>query len=289
MALCLNRISPPAPLTAFLQCFEWCRGGHGHRAGMMIPYPTPLLPRCGRCCAVTCCSCRPHRSPCARSSVPTCRAGAFDDRRRRGRRHPAGIDEEARFLAHMHRSRLEQDNDQLMLEYSMTSTAQYWTSCMSACVQTRCAELLSLQHWHPHAMQRCGRCARSFRGCGRAPPVRDAATGLQQPVRHCTARLRLRTGRAAARPSPGSGRLAGSPAAGLAQPPAPRELADPLQRCTCAGQHCAGVVLQLFSAGLVTGAGVHTGGQQDEAGACTGSRPATTRLHWPTSPTPARS
>lgn len=155
MALCLNRISPPAPLTAFLQCFEWCRGaGAAIVPGMMIPYPTPLLPPLRpvlrrhllqlQAAPVT-------LRPFQRTDLPRWRL--FDDRRRRGRRHPAGIDEEARFLAHMHRSRLEQDNDQLMLGvfHDEHGTVLDQLHVRLQCLQTRCAELLSLQHWHPHA------------------------------------------------------------------------------------------------------------------------------------------
>lgn len=64
----------------------------------------------------------------------------------------SGIDEEARFLAHMHRSRLEQDNDQLLLgvfdDEHGTVLDQLHVRLQS--LHTRCAELLSLQHWHPH-------------------------------------------------------------------------------------------------------------------------------------------
>ncbi|HHA2451208.1 TPA: GNAT family N-acetyltransferase, partial [Stenotrophomonas maltophilia] len=88
--------------------------------------------------------------PFQRADLPAWRL--FDDRRRRGRRHPAGIDEEARFLAHMHRSRLEQDNDQLLLgvfdDEHGTVLDQLHVRLQS--LHTRCAELLSLQHWHPH-------------------------------------------------------------------------------------------------------------------------------------------
>ncbi len=155
MGLCLNRIRPPAPLTAFLQCFEWCRGaGTAIVPGMMIPYPTSLLPPLRpvlrrhllqlQAAPVT-------LRPFQRTDLPRWRL--FDDRRRRGRRHPAGIDEEARFLAHMHRSRLEQDNDQLMLGVfdDEHGTVLDQLHVRLQCLHTRCAELLSLQHWHPHA------------------------------------------------------------------------------------------------------------------------------------------
>lgn len=166
MALCLNRISPPAPLTAFLQCFEWCRGaGTAIVPGMMIPYPTPLLPPLRpvlrrhllqlQAAPVT-------LRPFQRTDLPRWRL--FDDRRRRGRRHPAGIDEEARFLAHMHRSRLEQDNDQLMLGVfdDEHGTVLDQLHVRLQCVQTRCAELLCCSIGTRTRMQRCGRCARSF-------------------------------------------------------------------------------------------------------------------------------
>ncbi len=155
MGLCLNRISPGPRPAPFLQCFEWSgSAGEAIVAGMMTSYPTPTLPPLRpvlrrhllqlQAAPVT-------LRPFQRTDLPRWRL--FDDRRRRGRRHPGGIDEEARFLAHMHRSRLEQDNDQLLLgvfddEHS-TVLDQLHIRLQS--LHARSAELLSLQHWHPHA------------------------------------------------------------------------------------------------------------------------------------------
>ncbi|WP_414493283.1 GNAT family N-acetyltransferase [Stenotrophomonas maltophilia] len=88
--------------------------------------------------------------PFQRADLPAWRL--FDDRRRRGRHLHSGMDEEARFLAHMHRSRLEQDNDQLMLgvfdDQHGIVLDQLHVRLHS--LHSRCAELLSLQHWHAH-------------------------------------------------------------------------------------------------------------------------------------------
>lgn len=154
MDLCLNRIRLRPVIVAFLQSFEWSgEPGIAIVPGMMTPYPTSLLPPLRpvsrrhllqlQMAPVT-------LRPFQRADLPAWRL--FDDRRRRGRRHPAGIDEEARFLAHMHRSRLEQDNDQLLLgvfdDEHGTVLDQLHVRLQS--LHTRCAELLSLQHWHPH-------------------------------------------------------------------------------------------------------------------------------------------
>lgn len=154
MDLCLNRIRLRPVVVAFLQSFEWSgEPGIAIVPGMMTPYPTsplpPLRPVLRRhllqlqAAPVT-------LRPFQRTDLPRWRL--FDDRRRRGRRHPAGIDEEARFLAHMHRSRLEQDNDQLLRgvfdDEHGTVLDQLHVRLQS--LHTRCAELLSLQHWHPH-------------------------------------------------------------------------------------------------------------------------------------------
>lgn len=141
-------------VVAFLQSFEW--SGEADIAivpGMMTPYPASLLPplrpvsrRHLLQLQVAPVTLRPFQ----RADLPAWRL--FDDRRRRGRRHPAGIDEEARFLAHMHRSRLEQDNDQLLLgvfdDQHGTVLDQLHVRLHS--LHSRCAELLSLQHWHAH-------------------------------------------------------------------------------------------------------------------------------------------
>ncbi len=141
-------------VVAFLQSFEWSgEAGIAIVPGMMTPYPTSLLPplrpvsrRHLLQLQVAPVTLRPFQ----RADLPAWRL--FDDRRRRGRRHPAGIDEEARFLAHMHRSRLEQDNDQLLLgvfdDEHGTVLDQLHVRLQS--LHTCCAELLSLQHWHPH-------------------------------------------------------------------------------------------------------------------------------------------
>ncbi|SQG10959.1 Uncharacterised protein [Stenotrophomonas maltophilia] len=154
MDLCLNRIRLRPVVVAFLQSFEWSgEAGIAIVPGMMTPYPTSLLPplrpvsrRHLLQLQVAPVTLRPFQ----RADLPAWRL--FDDRRRRGRRHPAGIDEEARFLAHMHRSRLEQDNDQLLLgvfdDEHGTVLDQLHVRLQS--LHTRCAELLSLQHWHPH-------------------------------------------------------------------------------------------------------------------------------------------
>jgi len=154
MDLCLNRIRLRPVIVAFLQSFEWSgEAGIAIVPGMMTPYPTSLLPplrpvsrRHLLQLQVAPVTLRPFQ----RADLPAWRL--FDDRRRRGRRHPAGIDEEARFLAHMHRSRLEQDNDQLLLgvfdDEHGTVLDQLHVRLHS--LHTRCAELLSLQHWHPH-------------------------------------------------------------------------------------------------------------------------------------------
>lgn len=154
MDLCLNRIRLRPVSVAFLQSFEWSgEPGIAIVPGMMTPYPTsplpPLRPVSRRHLLqlqVAPVTLRPFQ----RADLPAWRL--FDDRRRRGRRHPAGIDEEARFLAHMHRSRLEQDNDQLLLgvfdDEHGTVLDQLHVRLQS--LHTRCAELLSLQHWHPH-------------------------------------------------------------------------------------------------------------------------------------------
>ncbi len=154
MDLCLNRIRLRPVVVAFLQSFEWSgEPGIAIVPGMMTPYPTSLLPplrpvsrRHLLQLQVAPVTLRPFQ----RADLPAWRL--FDDRRRRGRRHPAGIDEEARFLAHMHRSRLEQDNDQLLLgvfdDEHGTVLDQLHVRLQS--LHTRCAELLSLQHWHPH-------------------------------------------------------------------------------------------------------------------------------------------
>ena len=154
MGLCLNRIRLRPVVVAFLQSFEWSgEPGIAIVPGMMTPYPTSLLPplrpvsrRHLLQLQVAPVTLRPFQ----RADLPAWRL--FDDRRRRGRRHPAGIDEEARFLAHMHRSRLEQDNDQLLLgvfdDEHGTVLDQLHVRLQS--LHTRCAELLSLQHWHPH-------------------------------------------------------------------------------------------------------------------------------------------
>ncbi len=141
-------------IVAFLQSFEWSgEPGIAIVPGMMTPYPTSLLPPLRpvsrrhllqlQMAPVT-------LRPFQRADLPAWRL--FDDRRRRGRRHPAGIDEEARFLAHMHRSRLEQDNDQLLLgvfdDQHGTVLDQLHVRLHS--LHSRCAELLSLQHWHAH-------------------------------------------------------------------------------------------------------------------------------------------
>jgi len=154
MDLCLNRIRLRPLIVAFLQSFEWSRKpGIAIVPGMMTPYPTSVLP-----------ALRPVSRrhllqlqvapgtlrPFQRTDLPSWRL--FDDRRRRGRHLQPGIDEEARFLAHMQRSRLEQDNDQLLLgvfdDEHGTVLDQLHVRLQS--LHTRCAELLSLQHWHPH-------------------------------------------------------------------------------------------------------------------------------------------
>lgn len=154
MALCLNRIRPRPVIVVFLQSFEWSgEPGVAIVPGMMTPYPTSLLPplrpvsrRHLLQLQVAPVTLRPFQ----RADLPAWRL--FDDRRRRGRHLHPGIDEEARFLAHMHRSRLEQDNDQLMLgvfdDQHGTVLDQLHVRLHS--LHSRCAELLSLQHWHAH-------------------------------------------------------------------------------------------------------------------------------------------
>ncbi|CRD52181.1 conserved hypothetical protein [Stenotrophomonas maltophilia] len=154
MDLCLNRIRLRPVIVAFLQSFEWSgEAGIAIVPGMMTPYPTSLLPplrpvsrRHLLQLQVAPVTLRPFQ----RADLPAWRL--FDDRRRRGRHLHPGIDEEARFLAHMHRSRLEQDNDQLMLgvfdDQHGTVLDQLHVRLHS--LHSRCAELLSLQHWHAH-------------------------------------------------------------------------------------------------------------------------------------------
>ncbi len=154
MDLCLNRIRPRPAIVAFLQSFEWSgEAGIAIVPGMMTPYPTSLLPplrpvsrRHLLQLQVAPVTLRPFQ----RADLPAWRL--FDDRRRRGRHLHPGLDEEARFLAHMHRSRLEQDNDQLMLgvfdDQHGTVLDQLHVRLHS--LHSRCAELLSLQHWHAH-------------------------------------------------------------------------------------------------------------------------------------------
>lgn len=154
MDLCLNRIRPAAAAITLLQRFEWsAAAGLAIVAGMISPYPTPALPplrpvlrRHLLQLQVAPITLRPFQ----RTDLPRWRL--FDDRRQRGRHPPSGIDEEARFLAHMHRSRLEQDNDQLMLgvfdDEHGTVLDQLHIRLQSQ--EARCVELLSLQHGHPH-------------------------------------------------------------------------------------------------------------------------------------------
>lgn len=91
-----------------------------------------------------------------RTDLPRWRT--FDDRRQRGQRHPYGIDEEARFLASVHRSRLQEDNDLLVLGVFDDAQGilhdQLHVRLQS--LQSRCAELQSLQHRtaHPQAALR---------------------------------------------------------------------------------------------------------------------------------------
>ncbi|HEL5402232.1 TPA: GNAT family N-acetyltransferase [Stenotrophomonas maltophilia] len=86
-----------------------------------------------------------------RTDLPRWRT--FDDRRQRGQRHPYGIDEEARFLASVHRSRLQQDNDLLVLGVFDDAQGilhdQLHIRLQS--LHSRCAELQSLQHRTAHA------------------------------------------------------------------------------------------------------------------------------------------
>lgn len=88
--------------------------------------------------------------PFQRADLPRWRQ--FDDRRQRGRRNVAGIDEEARFLACMHRSRLEQDNDQLLLGVFDDAQGMVLDQLHIRLhsLHSRCAELFSSQHWHAH-------------------------------------------------------------------------------------------------------------------------------------------
>ncbi|PTA73055.1 MULTISPECIES: GNAT family protein [unclassified Stenotrophomonas] len=76
----------------------------------------------------------------------------FDDSRRRGHAHVPGVDEEARFLAGMHRSSLEYDHDQLQLgvfdDVHGTLLDQVHVRLQSA--YARCAEIQSLQHRHAY-------------------------------------------------------------------------------------------------------------------------------------------
>lgn len=85
-----------------------------------------------------------------RTDLPRWRT--FDDRRQRGQRPPYGIDEEARFLASVHRSRLQEDNDLLVLGVFDDAQGilldQLHVRLQS--LQSRCAELQSLQHQHAH-------------------------------------------------------------------------------------------------------------------------------------------
>jgi len=88
-----------------------------------------------------------------RADLPRWRA--FDDRRSRGILRQSGVDEEARFLAGVHRSRLQQDNDQLLLgvfddRHGMLHD-QLQIQLHSA--HARCAELRSMQHSHEHPAQ----------------------------------------------------------------------------------------------------------------------------------------
>ncbi len=141
-------------IVVFLQSFEWSgEPGVAIVPGMMTPYPTSLLPplrpvsrRHLLQLQVAPVTLRPFQ----RADLPAWRL--FDDRRRRGRHLHPGIDEEARFLAHMHRSRLEQDNDQLTLGVfdGQHGTVLDQLHVRLHSLHSRCAELLSLQHWHAH-------------------------------------------------------------------------------------------------------------------------------------------
>ncbi len=85
-----------------------------------------------------------------RTDLPRWRT--FDDRRQRGQRPSYGIDEEARFLASVHRSRLQEDNDLLVLGVFDDAQGilhdQLHVRLQS--LHSRCAELQSLQHRNAH-------------------------------------------------------------------------------------------------------------------------------------------
>ncbi len=85
-----------------------------------------------------------------RTDLPRWRV--FDDRRQRVQRHAPGVDEEARFLASVYRSRLQQDNDLLVLgvfdDAEGALLDQLHVRLHS--LHSRCAELHSLQHGQAH-------------------------------------------------------------------------------------------------------------------------------------------
>lgn len=85
-----------------------------------------------------------------RTDLPRWRA--FDDQCQRGQRHPHGIDEEARFLASVYRSRLQEDNDLLVLGVfdDVQGVLHDQLHIRLQSLHSRCAELQSLQHRHPH-------------------------------------------------------------------------------------------------------------------------------------------
>lgn len=88
-----------------------------------------------------------------RNDLPRWRV--FDHRRQRTQQRHPGIDEEARFLASIHRSRLEQDNDKLVLgvfdDAQGALIDQLHVRLQS--LHSRCAELQSLHHQHVYPQQ----------------------------------------------------------------------------------------------------------------------------------------
>ncbi|HIE5095631.1 GNAT family protein [Stenotrophomonas maltophilia] len=120
---------------------------------MMIPDPTFALPPLRpvlRGHLVQLQTAHATLRPFLRSDLPRWRR--FDDHRQGGRRDPAGVDEEARFLGLMHRSRLQQENDQLLLGVfdAERGTLLDQLHVRLHSLHARSAELRSVQHWHAH-------------------------------------------------------------------------------------------------------------------------------------------
>ena len=153
---------------------------------------TPRAP-CSTSCMYAC-------TPCTRAAPMTAASVQA---------HP-GVDEEARFLASVYRSRLQQDNDLLVLgvfdDAEGALLDQLHVRLHS--LHSRCAELHSLQHGQAHPQAALRALCPSVRRRRPAPPLRAAATGLHLPVRPGAAGPGFQLRRHPARPPPGCGRMA---------------------------------------------------------------------------------